>query len=354
MIFEEEWLYRVSPEGSKTLEFDVHVADILNRHSVEPRNLHHDFTEFLHHPIPLDAKLVYSVKGVWEDERQRRLARGESGPSEEEPSSFERKYKAGEQPKWASSDRFNVIFQDMLENDKARYMATHQGKWPPTFESFVKHAPQEPFIPTTFESVASLFPNTFIQDELEANPFGAWAVRGMGVSFRAKTEDIMDEETIAKLASQINSGPDMDDWDDQREMPTNEEDLQRILDEDQRRARNDENSDAEDQEAQAIEEEAINQLQLEERQDTVDIEDRLEGLQSFPSSFQSSRSSTEEPVSVNGGAEDTIMELAEEQDDGDPDAAYLKETNYGLGSLTCVLCSGRVLAHFYQPHQFQH
>ena len=57
-----------------SLEVDVHVEDILNRQNVESRPIHHDFIERIK-PIPIDAKLVQSMAGLWKDETRRRKAR---------------------------------------------------------------------------------------------------------------------------------------------------------------------------------------------------------------------------------------------------------------------------------------
>lgn len=192
MRFKEGEPRRISPHSA--LEFDCHVSEILNRLAVQPRDLHQDFTEFLDHPIPDDAKLVYSVKGVWDDERQRRKERGEKGPFEEvEASASQRRYQPGETPEWAMSKHFRPILESMLEEDKKRYMASHGGKWPPDFKTFVTKPTWDEWIPTSFQSVEALFPTTMERDEQRGkeNPFGVWAVQGIGVqgSRRAESED---------------------------------------------------------------------------------------------------------------------------------------------------------------------
>lgn len=56
------------------LEVDVHVEDILNRQNAGSRPLHHDFIERIK-PLPIDAKLVQSMAGLWKDETRRRKLR---------------------------------------------------------------------------------------------------------------------------------------------------------------------------------------------------------------------------------------------------------------------------------------
>lgn len=56
------------------LEVDICAEDIMNRHSVVAREIHHDFIERLH-PLPIDKKLVQSMAGLWKDETRRRKLR---------------------------------------------------------------------------------------------------------------------------------------------------------------------------------------------------------------------------------------------------------------------------------------
>ena len=56
------------------LELDILAEDILNRHDVKERALHHDFVERLY-PPPVDKKLVTSMAGLWKDETRRRKLR---------------------------------------------------------------------------------------------------------------------------------------------------------------------------------------------------------------------------------------------------------------------------------------
>lgn len=200
---------RISPNSA--LELDCHVSSILNRLALEPRNLHQDFTEFLEHPIPDDAKLVHSVKGVWDDEKHRRKERGEKGPFEEpEPSASQRKYQQGETPEWAMSKHFRPIFESMLEDDRKRYMAHNPGKWPPDFRTFVTKPVWDQWIPTTFQSVESLFPSTMERDETlgRENPYGVWAAQGIGTANTSRAASAeptggVDAKALQELAKQV-------------------------------------------------------------------------------------------------------------------------------------------------------
>lgn len=66
-----------------TLEVDICVQDILNRHELQYRPIHHDFLERSSQlPRNPDDKFVPSMAGLWRDETRRRKRRmGLSDPS---------------------------------------------------------------------------------------------------------------------------------------------------------------------------------------------------------------------------------------------------------------------------------
>ncbi|CAL1695850.1 unnamed protein product [Somion occarium] len=61
-------------ESRMPLELDVVAHQILNRHNMSSRNLHHEL-KIPGPPMPSEP-LVLSVRELWEDERQRRMAKG--------------------------------------------------------------------------------------------------------------------------------------------------------------------------------------------------------------------------------------------------------------------------------------
>jgi hypothetical protein len=187
------------------LEFDIHVSWILNRHLVKERNMHADFTEYLKHPIPDDFKFVHSVRELWEDEKRRRQMKGLQGPFEVSENSAEellgglsagtrsnaddRMYGIGTQPPWMAHNQNVERFHDLVEKDGIAYASNHPTNPIPDFETFVKGEKKGGWmekIRTSFQSVEALFEETLERDELDCNPFGAWAVRGIGVSVAAK------------------------------------------------------------------------------------------------------------------------------------------------------------------------
>jgi len=72
----------LGPTSRTALELDVHVGAILNRLTIVPRELHHDFVELAQGGLGTDRKLVDSLEELWEDERRRRRAAGKSTAGE--------------------------------------------------------------------------------------------------------------------------------------------------------------------------------------------------------------------------------------------------------------------------------
>lgn len=64
----------LSKQSHCALEVDIRAEDIVNRRSIESRDVHHDFVERLR-PLPIDQKLVNSMAGLWKDETRRRKLR---------------------------------------------------------------------------------------------------------------------------------------------------------------------------------------------------------------------------------------------------------------------------------------
>lgn len=208
------------------LEFDIHVSWINNRHLIAERNLHANFTEFLNKPIPDDYKFVHSVRELWEDEKRRRVLKGLQGPLQVSENSAEflggltagpreaadmRMFGIDSQPPWQAHSTNEVRFKDLLAKDRKAYAALTKNDQSPDFQSF---APTEKVggwmerIQTSFKSVEALFEETMERDERESNPFGAWGVRGLGVSVISASEEAsidadVDPKYLAQLQTQM-------------------------------------------------------------------------------------------------------------------------------------------------------
>lgn len=177
------------------LELDLPSSAILNRGSNPPRKIHHDFIEKLLPETVERGKLVRSVKELWDDERRRRTARGESGPydlQDTAPREFDTR--DPKDPIWRSEGRLREKVEDRAHDDLKKYreQVGPRGKGAPEFGSYVEE--QEKMqgrkthwidrIKTTFEQVDAIYISRFEQDERETYEFGAWAVKGIGTATR--------------------------------------------------------------------------------------------------------------------------------------------------------------------------
>jgi len=156
--------------------------------------LHHDFVELLKHPVSGDEKLVQSVKELWEDERKRRQKRGQTGPEEvrETGPASQRDYSRGEQPPWFMESSFRTQIEELIRNKHRS--ATREEKHHPVqpeiaFQNFIKpESKLSQIIPTTFQAVDAIHISKWIKDEKEENPYGVWAIHGIGTSFASKPD----------------------------------------------------------------------------------------------------------------------------------------------------------------------
>ncbi|GAA5899314.1 DNA-directed DNA polymerase [Sporobolomyces salmoneus] len=182
------------------LELDLPSSAILNRGSNPARKIHHDFVEKLHPELVEKGKLVRSVKELWDDERRRRTARGESGPydlRDDAPREFDSR-----DPKdsiWRTGEQLQAKVEDKAAEDLKAYREKMgpRGKGSPDFETYVEEKEKKEGrrthwmdrIKTTFEQVDAIYISRFEQDERETYEFGAWAVKGIGTASRAEEKE---------------------------------------------------------------------------------------------------------------------------------------------------------------------
>ncbi|KPI43322.1 DNA polymerase zeta catalytic subunit [Cyphellophora attinorum] len=139
------------------LEVDLRVEDILNRHDVEHRPLHYDFIERLK-PIPLDAKLVQSMKGLWQDETRRRKARMGLKDPNSTPFPPEVLVTMSADPRNVSSGGW--IHEQELRQKIDQLAADERSKSENAdlkFESYVKPVALEAQVQTALDSVEDLY-----------------------------------------------------------------------------------------------------------------------------------------------------------------------------------------------------
>lgn len=180
-------------QSRMSLEVDVVPGQILNRHLLGARNLHHKLT--IPGPHLPSEPLVLSVRELWEDERQRRIAAGLS-PSPDVPvDPSEKSRTAGGE--WVAEARWWDEIRMRIERER------HQDAQP-------KEVSWERWTMTTFESVEALWEDgykTWRPEQTEGqilleeyNPYEASvaATRSRGAESQDETAEIDVDETILR------------------------------------------------------------------------------------------------------------------------------------------------------------
>ena len=147
-----------SPRQSHSpLEVDIDVRDILNRHEVRERSLHHDFVQKIRH-VSSDEKLVPSLAGLWEDERRRRKAKLKADDPDSSPftpadlvSMSADSRKVGPHG-WIHEQEYRDLVQNICNEEDQKH---EQGK--PSFNDFVKAPLLEPMVRSALQSVEDLY-----------------------------------------------------------------------------------------------------------------------------------------------------------------------------------------------------
>jgi DNA polymerase zeta len=149
-----------------TLEVDICVQDILNRHELQYRPIHHDFLERSSQmPRNPDDKFVPSMAGLWRDETRRRKRRmGLSDPSSSpfpaevlvSMSADVRNTKAGG---WIHEEEYRELIESLIAEER-------QGKDEAKFDGFVKPIAGQERIRTAVESIEDLYPEVLSTQQL--------------------------------------------------------------------------------------------------------------------------------------------------------------------------------------------
>jgi DNA polymerase zeta len=152
-----------------TLEVDICVQDILNRHELQYRPIHHDFLERSSQmPRNPDDKFVPSMAGLWRDEtRRRKLRMGLSNPSSSpfppevlvSMSADTRNTKKGG---WIHEDEYRELVESLIEEERRE-------KDDVKFETFVKPIEGQDRIKTAVESIEDLYPEVLSMTQLPNN-----------------------------------------------------------------------------------------------------------------------------------------------------------------------------------------
>ncbi|KAI1501642.1 DNA polymerase family B [Biscogniauxia marginata] len=145
-----------------SIEVDICVQDILNRHEIRERRLHHDFIERLY-PMPANLKLVHSMAGLWKDETKRRKRRisnpapGSSPFPSEALVSMSADPRNSQAPGWIHEEEYRDQVQDLIrqEHDESDGREV-------TFDTFVQDVPIESTVNTLLQSVEDLYPDNLM------------------------------------------------------------------------------------------------------------------------------------------------------------------------------------------------
>ena len=140
-----------------SLEVDIYVADILNRHDVNARPIHHDYIE-QEQTIATDEKLVQSMAGLWRDEtRRRKIKMGhiDPGSSPFPPEVF---VSVSADPRntepggWIHEEEYREKIDAIMRDEKDKSDGRRVN-----FDGFVAKTPFERHVKTALESVEDLF-----------------------------------------------------------------------------------------------------------------------------------------------------------------------------------------------------
>ncbi|KAI1456787.1 hypothetical protein F4805DRAFT_211672 [Annulohypoxylon moriforme] len=141
-----------------SIEVDICVQDILNRHEIKERQLHHDFVE-RKHPLPSDMKLVHSMAGLWKDEtkrRKRRMLNHTPGSSPFPPEalvSMSADPRHSQPPGWIHEQEYRGQVQELMRQEQDQNDGSKID-----FDAFVPNVPFEASVKTTLQSVEDLYP----------------------------------------------------------------------------------------------------------------------------------------------------------------------------------------------------
>jgi DNA polymerase zeta len=136
-----------------TLEVDLLAHHILNRQTIKPRLLHHDFVE-RQNPRPPDEKLVHSMAELWLDEERRRKKIGKWQPMPSLYSSLsENDADIKRKGPWIHETELRAKLEETIQNERARSDAHAL-----SFDTFIQPVKFQSLVQTALESVTDMFP----------------------------------------------------------------------------------------------------------------------------------------------------------------------------------------------------
>jgi DNA polymerase zeta len=149
------------------LEVDICVQDILNRHELQYRPIHHDFLERSSQmPRNPDEKYVPSMAGLWRDETRRRKRRMGLSDTASSPFPADVMVSMSADPRntdkggWIHEEEYRELVKTLIEEEKP-----HRGEV--SFDTFVKEVAGQENIRTTVESVEDLYPENLWSQQID-------------------------------------------------------------------------------------------------------------------------------------------------------------------------------------------
>ncbi|KAF1934176.1 uncharacterized protein M421DRAFT_114633 [Didymella exigua CBS 183.55] len=149
------------------LEVDICVQDILNRHELQYRPIHHDFLERSSQmPSNPDDKFVPSMAGLWRDETRRRKRQMGLSDTASTPFPAEVMVSMSADPRntdkggWIHEGEYRELVASLIEEEQP-----HRDNV--SFGTFVKDVPGLEKIRTTVESVEDLYPENLWSQRID-------------------------------------------------------------------------------------------------------------------------------------------------------------------------------------------
>ncbi|KAI3327289.1 DNA polymerase family B [Xylariaceae sp. AK1471] len=146
-------------ESHCSIEVDICVQDILNRHDIKERQLHHNFIE-KNNPLPADMKLVHSMAGLWKDETKRRKRRMGNSTAGSSPFSagvlvsLSNDPRDSQAPGWIHEEEYREQIKELISHEHDQSDGTEVN-----FDTFVQSDPFESTVNTLLQSVEDMYPD---------------------------------------------------------------------------------------------------------------------------------------------------------------------------------------------------
>ncbi|ORY80222.1 hypothetical protein BCR35DRAFT_266236 [Leucosporidium creatinivorum] len=179
------------------IELDFPLHAIRNRRKLTPRDIHHDFVEYLHPDVIKEGKLVKSLEELWKDEERRRLANGLDPPEEIKDTAPRLWDERNEKdPLWAVEPELRAKIEEVAAKSLQDFRTKVGVQKDPRFETYVEDLAKAnnvergylSRIRTAFEQVEGLFEERLKLDEQHRYEYGAWAVKGIGINVAKEAE----------------------------------------------------------------------------------------------------------------------------------------------------------------------